>query len=38
VELEEEAAAVPQAASIAVAASKRKEIVNDGDVRIDIFL
>jgi hypothetical protein len=37
VELEEEAAAVPQAARIAVAASKRKEIFSDSDVRIDIL-
>ena len=36
-ELEEEATAVPQAARIAVAASKRKENFSDGDVRIDIF-
>ena len=38
VELEEEAPAVPQAARIAVAASKRRDIFSDGDVRIDIFL
>jgi hypothetical protein len=38
VELDEEVAAVPQAARIAVAASKRKEVLNDSDVRIDIFL
>jgi hypothetical protein len=42
VELEEEAVAVPllllpQAARIAVAASKRNEIFSDSDVRIDIF-
>jgi hypothetical protein len=35
--VEEEAAAVPQAARIAVAASRRKDIRSDGDVRIDIF-
>ena len=36
-ELEEEAAAVPQAARIAVAASRRKDVFSDRDVRIDIF-
>ena len=37
-ELEEEAAAVPQAARVAVAASKRTEIFSDSEVCIDIFL
>jgi hypothetical protein len=37
VELEEEAAAVPQAARIAVAASKRKDILSDSEVPFDIF-
>jgi hypothetical protein len=41
-ELEDEAVAdplllLPQAARIPVAATKRKEIVGDSDVRIDIF-
>jgi len=41
-ELEEEAVAdplllLPQAARIPVAATKRKEIFSDSDVRIDIF-
>jgi hypothetical protein len=37
VELEEEAAAVPHAARIAVAASKRRDNFSESDVRIDIF-
>jgi hypothetical protein len=37
VELEEEAVAVPQAARIAAAASKRNDILSESDVRIDIF-